>query len=249
MNENTKKALNITKRVLVGIVAVIAVAMLVFTVISVTTLDKNNRSLFGYKMYKVLSDSMSATDFSAGDLVFSKTVDPPTLKEGDIISYTSIDSDNFGAVITHKIRRLVTDANGEPGFITYGTTTDEDDKIVVTYPYVLGKYAGRLPGAGYFFEFLQTTPGYVVCILIPFTLLILSQGLTSVKLFKQYKQEQNAALEEEKAKIAAEREETQRMMAELMAMKAQMEAQKENGAPKEEPKEEDASSNGETEKQ
>ena len=55
-------------------------------------------------------------------------------------------------------------------------------------------------------------------------LLILSQAYESVKLFKQYKAEQNAALEEEKSKIAAEKEETQKMMAELLAMKAQMEA-------------------------
>ena len=225
MNENTKKALNITKRVLVGIVAVIAVAMLVFTVISVTTLDKNNRSLFGYKMYKVLSDSMSATDFSAGDLVFSKTVDPSTLKEGDIISYISQNTENFGETVTHKIRRLTTDADGNAGFVTYGTTTDTDDEKIVTYPFVVGKYQFHIPKLGYFFDFLRTTPGYIVCILIPFLLLILSQGLTSVRLFRQYKSEQNAALEEEKAKIAAEKEETQKMMAELMAMKAQMEAQ------------------------
>ena len=56
-------------------------------------------------------------------------------------------------------------------------------------------------------------------------LLIISQAWTSIKLFKQYKAEQNAALEEEKSKIAAEKEETQRMMAELLAMKAQMEQQ------------------------
>ena len=82
---------------------------------------------------------------------------------------------------------------------------------------------------GYFFQFLKTTPGYIVCILVPFMLLIISQAWTSIKLFKQYKAEQNAALEEEKSKIAAEKEETQRMMAELLAMKAQMEQQ--GGAP------------------
>ena len=198
---------------------------MIFTVISATTLNRNDRSLFGLKMYKVLSDSMKATDFAAGDLVFVKEVDPATLKEGDIVSYISQNTENFGETVTHKIRRLTTDADGNAGFVTYGTTTDTDDEKIVTYPFVVGKYQFHIPKLGYFFDYLRTTPGYIVCILIPFLLLILSQGLTSVRLFRQYKSEQNAALEEEKAKIAAEKEETQKMMAELMAMKAQMEAQ------------------------
>ncbi len=219
---NKSKTLDLIKNILTWIVVAIAVLMMIFTIISATTLDRNNRSLFGFKMYKILSDSMKATDFAAGDLIFVKEVDPATLKEGDIISYTSTNTDNFGEVITHKIRRLTTDGNGNPGFVTYGTTTNEDDPKVVTYPYVLGKYCGKLPKLGYFFEFLQTTPGYIVCILIPFVLLILSQGVNSVRLFRKYKAEQNAALEEEKAKLASEKEEMQKMMQELMAMKAQM---------------------------
>ena len=220
-----KKALNLTKTILTWIVVAIAVFMMIFTIISSTTIDRDNRSLFGVKIFKVLSDSMSATDFSAGDLIFVKEVDPKTLQEGDIISYISTNSENFGETVTHKIRRLTKDANGDPGFVTYGTTTGEDDKLVVTYPYVIGKYVGRIPKIGYFFEFLKTTPGFIVCILIPFMLLIISQGITSIRLFKQYKAEQNAELELEKASIAAEKEETRRMMEELLAMKAQMEAQ------------------------
>lgn len=220
-----EKVLNLVKNIVTWVVVAVAVFMMIFTVISATTLNRNDRSLFGLKMYKVLSDSMKATDFAAGDLVFVKEVDPATLKEGDIVSYISQNTENFGETVTHKIRRLTTDADGNAGFVTYGTTTDTDDEKIVTYPFVVGKYQFHIPKLGYFFDFLRTTPGYIVCILIPFLLLILSQGLTSVRLFRQYKSEQNAALEEEKAKIAAEKEETQKMMAELMAMKAQMEAQ------------------------
>ena len=220
----TKKTLDIVKNVVTWIVVALAVAMMIFTIISATTLDRNNRSLFGRKMFIVNSDSMKATDFAAGDLILVKEVDPKTLKEGDIISYTSTNTENFGKLVTHKIRKLTTTASGDPGFITYGTTTGEDDKTVVTYPYIVGKYTGKIPKMGHFFQFLKTTPGYIVCILVPFMLLILSQAYESVKLFKQYKAEQNAALEEEKSKIAAEKEETQKMMAELLAMKAQMEA-------------------------
>ena len=213
------KALKIIRSIFVWLMVALAVFMMIFTVVSVSTFDRADRSLFGYKAFIVLSDSMSKTDFSAGDLVLVKEVDPSTLKEGDIIAYTS---QNTSETVTHKIRKLTTDANGEPGFVTYGTTTDTDDETVVTYPHVLGKYKTHIPKVGRFFMFLKTTPGYIVCILIPFLLLILLEGIRCIRLFRKYKAEQQAELQAERDKIEADRAETQRMMQELLQMKAQM---------------------------
>ena len=217
-----KKTLNIIKNVFVWLMVALAVCMMIFTLVSVNTFDRSDRSLFGFKAFIVLSDSMSKTDFSAGDLVLVKEVDPSTLKEGDIISYTSQNTSNYGETVTHKIRRLTNDANGNAGFITYGTTTATDDETVVTYPYVFGKYKTHIPNVGKFFQFLKTTPGYIVCILIPFLVLILIQGLNSIQLFRRYKLEQEQEMNEERAKIEAERAESQKMMEELMALKAQL---------------------------
>ncbi len=142
------------------------------------------RSLFGYRAFIVLSDSMSRTDFDAGDLVLVREVDCSTLQVGDVIAYVSQNSSNYGETVTHKIRRLTTDANGQPGFVTYGTTTDTDDETIVTYPYVLGKYQFHIPKAGIFFQFLKTTPGYFVCILVPFLLLIIMEGVRCIRLLR-----------------------------------------------------------------
>ena len=216
------KALKIIRSIFVWLMVALAVFMMIFTIISVSTFDRADRNLFGYKAFIVLSDSMSKTDFNAGDLVLVKEVDPSTLKEGDIIAYTSQNTSNYGETVTHKIRKLTTDANGEPGFVTYGTTTDTDDETVVTYPYVLGKYNSHIPKVGAFFQFLKSTPGYIVCVLIPFLLLILLEGIRCIRLFRKYKAEQQAELQAERDKIEADRAETQRMMQELLAMKAQM---------------------------
>lgn len=216
------KALKIIRSIFVWLMVALAVFMMIFTIVSVSTFDRADRSLFGYKAFIVLSDSMSKTDFKAGDLVLVKAVDPSTLKEGDIIAYTSQNTSNYGETVTHKIRKLTTDANGEPGFVTYGTTTDTDDETVVTYPYVLGKYSSHIPKVGTFFRFLKSTPGYIVCILIPFLLLILLEGIRCIRLFRKYKAEQQAELQAERDKIEADRAETQRMMQELLQMKAQM---------------------------
>ncbi len=226
------KALKIIRNVLVWLIVLLAVGMMVFTIVSVSTFDRSDRSLFGYKAFIVLSDSMSKTDFSAGDLVLVKEVDPSTLQEGDIIAYTSQNTANYGETVTHKIRRLATDSDGQPGFITYGTTTDTDDETIVTYPYVLGKYSSHLPKVGTFFQFLKSTPGYIVCILMPFLILILLEGVRCIRLFRMYKAEQQAALKAERDKLEADRAETQRMMQELLQIKAQMAAQRGGGAPK-----------------
>ena len=225
------KTLKIIRSIFVWLMVALAVFMMIFTIVSVSTFDRADRSLFGYKAFIVLSDSMSKTDFNAGDLVLVKSVDPSTLKEGDIIAYTSQNTSNYGETVTHKIRKLTTDANGEPGFVTYGTTTDTDDETVVTYPYVLGKYSSHIPKVGTFFQFLKSTPGYIVCILIPFLLLILLEGIRCIRLFRKYKAEQQAELQAERDKIEADRAETQRMMQELLAMKAQLAGQAAAAAP------------------
>lgn len=216
------KTIKVISNILAWTFVALALFMMIFTIISVSTFDRADRNLFGYKAFIVLSDSMSKTDFNAGDLALVKEVDPATLKEGDIIAYTSQNTSNFGETVTHKIRRLTTDAEGNPGFVTYGTTTDTDDETIVTYPYVLGKYKMNIPKVGKFFQFLKTTPGYIVCILIPFLILILIEGIRCITLFKKYKAEQQAELQAEREKIEAERAETQRMMQELLAMKKEM---------------------------
>ena len=221
-----KKTLSIIKNVFVWLIILLAVFMMIFTVISCTTFNRNDRSFLGFKMYIVNSDSMAVTDFKAGSLIFVKEVDPATLKEGDIITFMSQDTDSFGETITHKIRTVTTDAQNNPGFITYGTTTNTNDKTIVTYPYILGQYKSHISGIGNFFNFLKTTPGYFVCIFTPFMLIILYEGIKFFNLFRRYKKEQMEELQNEKDKIEAEKLENAKMLEELKALKAQLEEQK-----------------------
>ena len=215
------------KKVFTAIVAVFAVLMMIFTVVSATTFNRNDRNLLGFKAFIVLSDSMKATDFASGDVVFVKSVDPTTLEVGDIIAFSSQNPDNYGEVVTHKIRAKTLDANGEPGFVTYGTTTDTDDETIVTFPYINGKYQFHIPKIGTFFYFVKSTPGYICCILIPFLLLIGVQGLNTVKLFRQYKREQMEELESQRARIEEEKQQSAAMLEELQRLREQLAA---NGA-------------------
>lgn len=226
-----KKFWNIFSTVLIWLLVAVTVAVMVFTIVSVNTFNRNDRNIFGYKAYVVLSDSMRASGINAGDLILVKQTDPTTLQAGDIIAYISQNSESYGQTITHMIREKTPNQYGEPGFITYGTSTGVDDATVVTYPFILGKYQIRLPMVGSFFQFLKTTQGYIVCILVPFLLLILYQGLNTVKIFRQYKAEQMAELQAEKDAIEAERRKSAEMLAQLQAMQAQMQTPPQSAAP------------------
>ena len=220
------KVWNVIKNVLVWLVVAVAVFMMVFTIVSVTMFNRNDRDLFGYRAYIVNTNSMAGT-FNQGDLIITKKVDPTTLEAGDIITFVSQSEESMDQTVTHKIRRRTLDAQGDPGFVTYGTATDSDDSNVVTFPYILGEYKFHLPKMGYFFNFLKTPQGYIVCIFVPFMLLIIYQGVNCIRLFRRYKKEQLAEMQAEKDKIEAERLENAKMMAELQALKAQLEKQAE----------------------
>ena len=230
-----KAILNISLKVVAWILVVFTVFMMIFTVVTVTTVDRNDRSIFGIKFYIVQTDSMSPSEnnkdmdvhFSAGDIVLIKNAENPTaLQKGDIIAFMSANSDSYGETITHMIAERKLDDDGNLlGYVTFGTNTGTEDEALVEPSFVLGTYAGKLPGVGNFFAFVKSTPGYILCILVPFLLLILYNGINVIRLFRKYKKEQREIIEAEKEEIAAERKQTEEMMRELLALKAQLEQQ------------------------
>ena len=228
MSPSVRKALEITKRVLVWVVIAIAILMTVFTLLTVTFVDKNERSFFGVRMMIVLTGSMRS-EFPEGDLIITTEPDPAKLKVGDIITYETDQINENGnglELVTHKITAINKNETGKiTSFTTAGTTTGAEDQLPVYPNQIVGKYLFKIPKLGYFFEFLKTTPGYICCILIPFLLIIGYQGVNCVMLFRKYRSEQVSEMKEERAKLEEERAESQKMMQELLALKAQLEAQ------------------------
>ncbi len=219
-----KKALKILRLTFVALLLAATIGVMIFTIVSVNVFNRQDRSVFGFQMFIVLSDSMSATDFDAGDLILTRSVDFAKLEDGDIITFISQNPGSYGQVVTHKIREHTTHKNGQPGVITYGTTTDTNDNAVVTEEFLIGKYVGRVPKAGVFFNFLKTPVGYLVCILLPFVALILYQGYNCFRLYRRYREEQFGDVKAEREKLEAERAENQKIMDELKALREQLTA-------------------------
>ena len=232
MNTSAKKVLNIALKVATWLIVAFTIFMMIFTVVTVTTVDKTDRSIFGWRFYIVQTDSMSLSEnnkhldvhFNAGDIILVKEVDDPlALQPGDVITFVSQNRDSYGETVTHMIRSVIMSEGKVKGYVTYGTNTGVDDEEDVLPNTILGQYVRKFPGIGRFFAFVKSTPGYIVCILIPFILLILYNGVNIIRLFRRYKREQTEIIQAEKEKIDAERAENQRMMQELLALKAQLE--------------------------
>ena len=205
-----KKVLLIILNVLSYVAMVVALFAVVFTIFSVTAIDNNKeRDLFGYKFYVVLSDSMSATDFAAGDMIVVNEVDVSTLNEGDIITFYSTDSKSFGEIVTHKIREVVkNEETGQLiGFRTYGTTTNTDDESLVDPTLVQGQYQFAIPKMGYFIQFMKNDPlAYIFFVAVPFALIIGHEVYKFIKVLVENSREKRK-IEDEKRRIEAEERE------------------------------------------
>lgn len=221
-----KKVWETTGRVLSWSLVVFAAVVMILTVFMATTVGRNDKSVFGLRFYIVQTDSMSRSEndpdaeiyFNAGDLIIVKTLDDPTgLQPGDVICFLSTGSSSYGQTITHAIRRRETDEMGALlGYTTYGIHTGVDDEALVQPMYIIGQYAGKLPGMGNFFAFVKSGTGYILCVLIPFVVLILLELVRMFRLIRGHRLEQQRILQ-------SQQEENLRLKRQLEQMQTRQE--------------------------
>ena len=163
--ENQKKlsTLNIVGIILIAIfLPIIAVNLTI--VIKGWTNPEEIPMVFDTAPLIVISDSMTIDKkadtgaFNKGDLIFVKKVDPTTLKVGDVITYIS--NDKEGSIITHRIVSIYE----EGSFETKGDYSPGYDRDPVKHDQVVGKYTGRIAGAGDLAMFFQSPAGVIVLI-------------------------------------------------------------------------------------
>lgn len=196
---SARKTLNVIANVLTTVIFAFALCFTLLVVATTLTSGKNEASIFGWKPYIVLSDSMRS-EFEVGDIAVSREVDPSVLEPGDIVTFASIDPDSYGEVFTHKIREI-TEYEGEPAFVTYGTTTGDDDAYPAPFSRVAGQYAFCIPKAGYVFEFFKSPLGYVVLVLVPCGVLIGLQVRSFLRLLKESRKQKELDLAAERRKV------------------------------------------------
>lgn len=118
----------------------------------------------------VLTDSMYP-DIKSGDLIICKALEAEDVEEGDVISFYD-PAGNGTSVVTHKVIEVIND-NGNISFRTKGINNNTEDRLPIPAEKVIAEYTGiRIPGAGNIAIFMQTTPGLIVCVVLPIILFV-----------------------------------------------------------------------------
>ena len=144
--------------------AVILMAAL-FTFTTLATRNNNQvASVAGFTPLSVASDSMSPT-FRAGDLIFIRKCEPASLKVGDIITFHAIINNEY-ALNTHRIAEIQ-EQNGARCYTTKGDNNAIADTHIISDGDIVGKYQFRIPGMGKVMDFLSSSTGFLIVIVLP----------------------------------------------------------------------------------
>lgn len=136
---------------------VVLFVILIFFIL-LNILSMNNKSLFGFRIYRVISGSMQPA-LQIGDVIIIKNAN--NYAEKDIITY-----DNGLTTITHRIKSI----NGDE-IITEGDANDAPDKPI-TKDRILGKYFFRISTFSVFSIMLTGKTIYLIMVLVLFAILL-----------------------------------------------------------------------------
>lgn len=136
---------------------VVLFAILIFFIL-LNILSMNNKSLFGFRIYRVISGSMQPA-LQIGDVIIIKEAN--NYAEKDIITY-----DNGLTTITHRIKSI----NGDE-IITEGDANDAPDKPI-TKDRILGKYFFRISTFSVFSIMLTGKTIYLIMMLVLFAIVL-----------------------------------------------------------------------------
>lgn len=216
---------------IINVVLVIAIilAALCTYVSFVSTSGNGVPNILGTAFFSVQTDSMYPT-LEPGDLVVATSVkDPSALRKGDIITYWTV-INGERVLNTHRIYEIY-DGGGYCIFRTKGDKNTAVDQITVHESEVVGKYSFRIPGLGKVFDYLQTSTGFLLVIVVPVFLFFLYHLIQFFRVLFEYQNVKNRIRYEEerggqkedpeeqkqKERAALEAELRERLRAELLA--------------------------------
>lgn len=149
------------KSIFFVILTVALVALLVGFFIS--KISGNAPTLFGYRLLRVSSSSMSP-ELEVGDIILSKEVkDVSLLKVGDIITYNGETGSYGGKLITHKVVNVPYYKGDKLFLVTKGVANDRDDPAISAES-VVGKTVCVIPLLGTVYDFFMSIWGLLLII-------------------------------------------------------------------------------------
>lgn len=233
-----KEILNTVVNVIL-VVALVVAALCTYTSF-VSTSGNGVPSILGVRMFSIQTESMYPT-MNPGDLIFGTGIDDMSeLRPGDVITYWTV-INGERVLNTHRIEEIY-DGNGFLIFATKGDKNPGVDALTVHESEVVAKWTGmKVGGLGKVFDYLQTSTGFLIVVVIPVFLFFLfhlvqffrvlfeyqnvknriryeqERGRTEDLIAEQQRKAEAARLE---ARAAMEAEMREKLRAELMASQA-----------------------------
>ena len=152
-----------------------------------------------FSLYTILSPSMEP-NIKVYDVIFDMNVDSPEdIKEGDVITFISTATLTKGMTITHRVVQIIQDENGY-SYMTKGDNNLANDGAAVPFDNVLGKVLFKIPQLGRVQEFLGTKGGWLIVVVIPALIVIISDILKIFRLQSSKNQVESYEQKEKKKK-------------------------------------------------
>ena len=222
--KKSKKVLNTVINVILIIAIVVAV---IATYVSfVSTSGNGVPNIFGLRLLSIQTDSMYDT-IMPGDLVIATGVkDVNELRKDDIITYWTI-INGERVLNTHRIVGIY-DGGGYLIFQTKGDNNTLEDPLTVHESEVVGQYKARIPGVGKVFDYLQTSTGFLIVVVIPVFLFFLFHLVQFFRVLFEYQNVKNRIkYEQERGRTedliaAAQTNATQTQAADRAAIEAEL---------------------------
>ena len=198
------------------LVVAIALAAMCTYVSFVSSSGNGVPSLFGIRIFSIQTESMYPT-LLPGDLIFDTAVkETEELRNGDIITYWTV-INGERVLNTHRIHEIY-DGGGYLIFATKGDNNTIADPLTVHESEIVGKYAFRIGGLGKVFDYLQTSTGFLIVIVIPVFLFFLFHLIQFFRVLFAYQNVKN------RIKFEQERGATEDLLAEQQKQQADAQA-------------------------
>lgn len=134
-----------------------------------------------YSFYTIVSPSMVPT-INVYDMIINFKVNGPSeVNVGDIITFTSASNVSKGLTVTHRINDMQI-VNGEYQYITKGDNNSDIDSSPAFYQSIIGKTVAKIPGFGKIQKFVGSAYGWLILILLPALIILLSDVYKLVKI-------------------------------------------------------------------
>lgn len=184
MKSETNKTDKAAKGTASTIILALAVVLCLAVSIQVTT--NGYVDLFGFSVFRVVTGSMEPT-LPVGSILLSHSEPIENIQKEDIVCFRSLETGRFGHIVTHRVRAVLEDENGNIYLETKGDANLAADAIPVQQDNLIGRvvwYSGEGSFLQSVMSFITGKVGFLSCIVFPILLmtgLILRDNVRSIQ--------------------------------------------------------------------